>query len=213
MKKMPLEELMGRVYKVLVERFGEPIGDNKRKGVGVSDERDIEEVAPPGKEKMVKALKKKGDVDNPWAVAWSKHNKEHGKSKKTNEVNEEHSYDRECSCPKCQDHERSLHDKVSADKSDEKKWYSAQAAKKPSFKRRNEADGETAKPGIAKAKPGFTKREEQPLNEKEGTKCALCNGNGATVPYRGKFMICKTCQKIEEPSPGTEQPRYPEMDK
>jgi hypothetical protein len=34
------------------------------------------EVAPPGKEDMVKALKKEKDVDNPWAVAWSAHNKD-----------------------------------------------------------------------------------------------------------------------------------------
>lgn len=34
------------------------------------------EVAPPGKEKMVKALKKDPDIDNPWAVAWAQHNKE-----------------------------------------------------------------------------------------------------------------------------------------
>ena len=43
-------------------------------------ENDLEEVAPPGKEKMVKALKKDPDIDNPWAVAWSMYNKE--KSKK-----------------------------------------------------------------------------------------------------------------------------------
>jgi len=37
---------------------------------------EIDEVAPPGKEKMVKALKKDPDVDNPWAVAWYMHGKE-----------------------------------------------------------------------------------------------------------------------------------------
>ena len=31
------------------------------------------EVAPPGREKQVKALK--GKVDNPWAVAWASYNK------------------------------------------------------------------------------------------------------------------------------------------
>lgn len=36
----------------------------------------IDEVAPPGKEKMVKALKKNPKIDNPWAVAWSAHNKQ-----------------------------------------------------------------------------------------------------------------------------------------
>ena len=33
-------------------------------------------VAPPGKEGLVKAIKRKGTNMNPWAVAWSKHNKE-----------------------------------------------------------------------------------------------------------------------------------------
>jgi hypothetical protein len=33
------------------------------------------EVAPPGGEKVVKALKKQGSVDNPWAVAWAMKNK------------------------------------------------------------------------------------------------------------------------------------------
>jgi hypothetical protein len=39
-------------------------------------EYGVDEVAPPGKEKMVKALKKDPDIDNPWAVAWSVHNKQ-----------------------------------------------------------------------------------------------------------------------------------------
>lgn len=42
----------------------------------------VEEVAPPGKEDMVKALKKDPDIDNPWAVAWSAHSKEKKKGKK-----------------------------------------------------------------------------------------------------------------------------------
>ena len=39
-------------------------------------EYGMEEVAPPGKEKMVKALKKEPDVENPYAVAWAAHNKQ-----------------------------------------------------------------------------------------------------------------------------------------
>lgn len=39
------------------------------------DEIEVEEVAPPGMEKMVKALKKDPDIENPWAVAWSQYNK------------------------------------------------------------------------------------------------------------------------------------------
>lgn len=36
-------------------------------------------VAPPGKEDVVKALKKEPGVDNPWAIAWSQYDKEHSK--------------------------------------------------------------------------------------------------------------------------------------
>lgn len=39
----------------------------------------LDEVTPPGKEKVVKALKKQKGVKNPYAVAWSQYNKEHGK--------------------------------------------------------------------------------------------------------------------------------------
>lgn len=37
--------------------------------------QDLEEKAPPGREKQVKALKKNKDVDNPFAVAWASYNK------------------------------------------------------------------------------------------------------------------------------------------
>lgn len=33
------------------------------------------EVAPPGREDQVKKLKKKSNIDNPWAVAWASYNK------------------------------------------------------------------------------------------------------------------------------------------
>lgn len=36
---------------------------------------NVSEVTPPGYERVVKALKKNPDVDNPWAVAWSMKNK------------------------------------------------------------------------------------------------------------------------------------------
>lgn len=39
------------------------------------------EVTPPGMEPVVKALKRKGGIDNPWAVAWSMYGKQ-GKKKK-----------------------------------------------------------------------------------------------------------------------------------
>lgn len=46
----------------------------------------IDEVAPPGKEKMVKALKKQKGIDNPWAVAWAAHNKERDDKKNEADV-------------------------------------------------------------------------------------------------------------------------------
>lgn len=47
------------------EKQGEPVGEASY----------VDEVAPPGGEKVVKALKKNKDVDNPFAVAWSMKNK------------------------------------------------------------------------------------------------------------------------------------------
>jgi len=88
------------VYDVLLERFGDPIYVNDaaktRKIVeGVCQacgampesidashtcERDgLDEKAPPGGEKVVKALKKDKKVKNPWAVAWAQYNKKRKK--------------------------------------------------------------------------------------------------------------------------------------
>ena len=39
------------------------------------DEDDLAQKAPPGGEKVVKALKKQKGVRNPWAVAWSMKNR------------------------------------------------------------------------------------------------------------------------------------------
>lgn len=68
---------MPKIEKILLERFGEPIGDAEAT-VGVADEqgKEVEEVAPPGYEKVVKKLKKNKNVDNPWAVAWAMKNKQ-----------------------------------------------------------------------------------------------------------------------------------------
>jgi hypothetical protein len=41
----------------------------------IQGEPEINEVTPPGGEDVVRALKKKSGVDNPWAVAWSMKNK------------------------------------------------------------------------------------------------------------------------------------------
>lgn len=39
------------------------------------EEVDLEEVTPPGHEKMVRGLKKDPSIDNPYAVAWAHHEK------------------------------------------------------------------------------------------------------------------------------------------
>lgn len=46
-----------------------------RRGRNKIHETEQDEVAPPGGEKLVKALKKQKGVKNPWAIAWSKYNK------------------------------------------------------------------------------------------------------------------------------------------
>ena len=38
----------------------------------------MNEVTPPGKQKMVKALKHNPNITNPWAVRWRVYDKEHG---------------------------------------------------------------------------------------------------------------------------------------
>ena len=55
-----------------------------RRGRNKIHETETDEVAPPGGEKLVKALKKNKDIDNPWAVAWSKYNK--GELKENNKI-------------------------------------------------------------------------------------------------------------------------------
>lgn len=44
----------------------------------MSEVDGLEEVTPPGHEKMVRGLKKNPDIDNPWAVAWA-HQKKYGR--------------------------------------------------------------------------------------------------------------------------------------
>jgi hypothetical protein len=40
------------------------------------DEPQVQEVAPPGMEPVVKRLKRRKGVKNPYAVAWSMYNKQ-----------------------------------------------------------------------------------------------------------------------------------------
>jgi len=82
MKKSELKALVTEVVKQCVKEAGpqykvrgkksqleQPGLRNKAREMQCDPE--INEVAPPGGEDVVKALKKKSNVDNPWAVAWS----------------------------------------------------------------------------------------------------------------------------------------------
>ncbi len=62
----------------------------RNKAREMQEDPEINEVAPPGGEDVVKAIKKSGTADNPWAVAWSMKNK--GQIENENdEGGEEHS--------------------------------------------------------------------------------------------------------------------------
>jgi len=72
---------MMRILKKRVNEVEKEIAKEQRK--------DTDEEAPPGREKQVKALKKKfKDKGAPYAIAWAQHNK-HGKPKKEAEINED----------------------------------------------------------------------------------------------------------------------------
>ena len=72
-----------------LEKTGEMLdwisADYASSGPDAPDDYPVGEVAPPGREKQVKALK--GKVDNPYAVAWASYNK--SKGKKESEVQED----------------------------------------------------------------------------------------------------------------------------
>ena len=65
-----------------LEKTGEMLdwisADYASSGPDAPDDYPVGEVAPPGREKQVKALK--GKVDNPYAVAWASYNKSKGKN-------------------------------------------------------------------------------------------------------------------------------------
>ena len=60
---MKISELRDMIRSVLKEEMG------------CHDEEELDEVTPPGFEKVVKGLKKNPEVDNPWAVANAMKNK------------------------------------------------------------------------------------------------------------------------------------------
>ena len=73
--KDQLDALKKRMYKP------EPAKKPSDKAMGEEVE-PVQEVAPPGFEGTVKAMKKHKDIDNPWALAWSMKNKGYKSHKK-----------------------------------------------------------------------------------------------------------------------------------
>ena len=79
------------------EEFNKDLDTNKKKAAGTAKQPDLakgdvqavkneeveqmDEVAPPGREKQVKALKKVPGISNPWAVSWASYRKSHPKKK------------------------------------------------------------------------------------------------------------------------------------
>jgi len=88
MKKSELKALVNEVVRQCVKEAGPQYKIQGKKSQveqpgkvnrarQIQSEPEINEVAPPGGEDVVKALKKKSSVDNPWAVAWSMKKKGH----------------------------------------------------------------------------------------------------------------------------------------
>lgn len=90
MKNSLNEAAVTKIYRTLLERFGEPLQATIVEGAETCSQcggmmeldeatcsncssmpGELDQVTPPGGEKVVKALKKDKDVENPWAVAWS----------------------------------------------------------------------------------------------------------------------------------------------
>ena len=87
----------GKTWKVFADqRQAENIARSlKAKGknatvhpTGANPSESVAEVAPPGWEKTVKAMKKHDEIDNPFALAWSMKNKGYKSHKKENAVGE-----------------------------------------------------------------------------------------------------------------------------
>jgi hypothetical protein len=72
----------GRYAKVKLEKSGQELPYAVARLCG----KEKDAVTPPGKEKMVKELKKDTEVDNPWAVAWWQYDKEEKKEPKKESV-------------------------------------------------------------------------------------------------------------------------------
>lgn len=65
----------GPQYKVRGKKSQLEQPGQRNKAREIQSDPEINEVSPPGGEKVVKAIKKSGSAVNPWAVAWSMKNK------------------------------------------------------------------------------------------------------------------------------------------
>ena len=63
------------------EAHGGFVGLAKASQMRKEEVEKLDEVAPPGREKQVKALKKVPGISNPWAVSWASYRKSHPKKK------------------------------------------------------------------------------------------------------------------------------------
>ena len=69
----------GNIMKATGKQIDKTTADIKK---SLNKEETVSEVAPPGFEGTVKAMKKHKDIDNPWALAWSMKNKGYKSHKK-----------------------------------------------------------------------------------------------------------------------------------
>ena len=72
---MKNEKLIIRIFQRLLEKKDINKNDIEDDEEILVDENELSQVAPPGMENVVKALKKNKNIDNPWAVAWAMYNK------------------------------------------------------------------------------------------------------------------------------------------
>ena len=80
----------GKMYKVSVypnqeqEAMSRGYSRTRDEAKAKAEQQGVAEVAPPGWEKTVKAMKKHDEIDNPYALAWSMKNKGYKSHKKEN---------------------------------------------------------------------------------------------------------------------------------
>lgn len=69
------QALLEKSKEIDTEDFLDNIDDLIEEIENIDEIEGLSEVAPPGEEDLVLALKKHKNIKNPWALAWSIHNK------------------------------------------------------------------------------------------------------------------------------------------